>query len=74
MTTSTGRFVAKDEVIGTVGTTGNAAGKPPHLHYSIITRIPYPWLYQPERFRIDRMIYLNPHELPMDRKAGDVIR
>ena len=32
-----------DKVIGTVGTTGNAAGKTPHLHYSIVTPIPYFW-------------------------------
>ena len=33
-------LVNKEQVIGTVGTTGNAAGKQPHLHYSIITPIP----------------------------------
>jgi murein DD-endopeptidase MepM/ murein hydrolase activator NlpD len=66
ITTSAGKFVAPGEVIGTVGTTGNAAGKPPHLHYAIITQIPYPWLYRAERFGADRMFYLNPHERLME--------
>jgi murein DD-endopeptidase MepM/ murein hydrolase activator NlpD len=61
-----GRFVAQGEVIGTVGTTGNAAGKPSHLHYAIITQIPYPWRFRFERFGTDRMFYLNPHERLMD--------
>ncbi len=62
ITTGVGRFVSQGEVIGSVGTTGNAAGKPPHLHYAIITQIPYPWLYRAERFGVDLMFYLNPHE------------
>jgi peptidoglycan LD-endopeptidase LytH len=66
ISTRVGRFVSQGEAIGTVGTTGNAAGKPPHLHYAIITQIPYPWLYRSERFGIDRMFYLNPHEKLME--------
>jgi murein DD-endopeptidase MepM/ murein hydrolase activator NlpD len=53
-------FVSKGEMLGTVGTSGNAVGKPPHLHYAIVTPVPYPW-------RIDRsvqgwrkMFYLDP--------------
>lgn len=53
-------IVRSGESIGTVGTTGNAKGKPPHLHYSIFTIAPYPW-------RIDgaiqgwmKMFFLNP--------------
>jgi murein DD-endopeptidase MepM/ murein hydrolase activator NlpD len=58
-----GQFISQGREIGTVGTTGNAVGKPPHLHYSIITQIPYPWRFKAERFGFDRMLYLNPHEL-----------
>ena len=35
--------------IGTVGDSGNAKGKPPHLHYAMVTLLPYPW-------RIDRSV------------------
>jgi murein DD-endopeptidase MepM/ murein hydrolase activator NlpD len=33
--TSSFSFVSPSDQVGTVGTTGNAKGKPPHLHYSI---------------------------------------
>ncbi len=35
-----GAIVSQKSIIGTVGNTGNAAGKPPHLHYSISSFIP----------------------------------
>ena len=35
-------------IIGTVGTSGNAVGKPPHLHYAITTPFPYVHLYDGE--------------------------
>jgi murein DD-endopeptidase MepM/ murein hydrolase activator NlpD len=40
---SSGEWVTGGQSIGTVGTTGNAAGKPPHLHYTVVTLLPYPW-------------------------------
>ena len=57
-----GEFVYLGREVGTVGSTGNAAGKQPHLHYSIITQIPYVWLFKAERYGFDRMFFLNPHE------------
>lgn len=46
--------------IGTVGTSGNAAGKPPHLHYSIATLLPYPWRIDRDRQGWKKMFFLNP--------------
>ncbi len=55
-------WVSNGEKIGQVGDSGNAAGKPPHLHYSIITLVPYPWRIsmQPQGWK--RMFYLDPTE------------
>ncbi|MBS1663862.1 MAG: M23 family metallopeptidase [Bacteroidetes bacterium] len=41
--TRTFAVVGKGAVLGTVGATGNAKGKPSHLHYHIRTYIPYFW-------------------------------
>ena len=62
MKVKAGDLVSQRTVIGTVGTTGNAVGKAPHLHYSIITQVPYFWLYKNDRFGIDRMFYLNSND------------
>ena len=53
-------LVSPKTEIGTVGTTGNAAGKPPHLHYTIKTIIPYPWRYEKGIQGWRKMFYLNP--------------
>ena len=57
-----GDFVQQGAEIGTVGTTGNAVGKAPHLHYAIITQIPYVWEFRTDKYGFDRMFFLNPNE------------
>ncbi len=57
-----GDWVSRGEVLGSVGATGNAAGKPAHLHYSIFTPIPYPWHYRPGPQGYLRPFFLKPHE------------
>ena len=47
--------------LGTVGDTGNAVGKPPHLHYAITTPFPYWWLRDSEVIQGNRkMFHLDP--------------
>ena len=55
-------FVNKKSTLGTVGNTGNAAGKSPHLHYSILTIIPYVWRIDSDKQGWRKMFYLNPIE------------
>ena len=38
-----GDLVSKADIIGTVGNTGNATGKSPHLHYAIMSLFPIFW-------------------------------
>ena len=39
-----GTLVTTGQLLGEVGTTGNAVGKAPHLHYSVKSILPRPWL------------------------------
>jgi len=56
-------WVRHGDLIGKVGDSGNATGKPPHLHYSIYTMLPYPWRMDdsPQGWR--KMFYLDPTPL-----------
>lgn len=56
-----GDFVNISSPIGTLGDTGNAAGKQPHVHYSILSIIPLPWLVTFESQGWKKAFYLNPH-------------
>jgi murein DD-endopeptidase MepM/ murein hydrolase activator NlpD len=58
-----GSWLQRGEQLGTVGTTGNAAGKPPHMHFSVVTLLPYPWLASKGTQGWKRMFYLDPGKL-----------
>lgn len=57
---SAGRIVCSGNPIGTVGTTGNAIGKPAHLHYSISSIWPIPWRADDSKQGWKKIFYLDP--------------
>lgn len=46
--------------IGALGDSGNAKGKPPHLHYSILTLVPYLWRMDSSTQGWKKMFFLDP--------------
>ena len=63
-----GQWVARGSEIGTVGDSGNARGKPLHLHYSIVTLLPHLWRWDDSRQGWKKIFYLNPD--PLLQPAG----
>lgn len=63
-------YVQPGELIGTLGKSGNAASTPAHVHYGIITPVPYVWrafesagtCNPPKRFNWRLMFWLDPAE------------
>lgn len=53
-------MVNRQSVIGTVGDSGNAKGKPTHLHYTIATIVPQVWLLDDSPQRWKKLFYVNP--------------
>lgn len=66
--TSLFSFISIGENIGTVGTSGNAKDKPPHLHYAIVTLFPYVWRMDNSIQGWKKMFYLNPIDYLKDIK------
>ena len=69
------KFVKPGEQIATLGKSGNAASTPAHVHYGIITPIPYVWkafgsagsCNPPRRFNWRLMFWLDPTDhLPQE--------
>lgn len=58
----TGDFLAQGEAIASVGDSGNAMGKQPHLHYSLVTIFPHLWKIDNSTQGWKKMFYLNPLE------------
>ena len=53
-------MVGPGSKIGSVGTSGNAAGKPPHLHYAVLSLIPRPWQVTGGTQGWKRMFFVDP--------------
>lgn len=53
-------LVKSGEVIGSVGDSGNAKGKPAHLHYSILRLIPAPWAIDGSTQGYKKAFFINP--------------
>ena len=56
-------FVHTGETVGTVGKSGNAINRPPHLHYAVVSILPQLWRWDGSRQGWKKIFFLNPSEL-----------
>jgi len=61
--TKAGNWLSAEELVGTVGNTGDAVGRPTHLHYAVLTLVPRPWDIRLDEQGWQRMFYRNPGRL-----------
>jgi len=57
-----GALIGTSKTLGTLGDSGNAKGKPPHLHYTILSVVPYAWRWDNTVQGWKKMFFLNPSE------------
>ena len=62
ITANTFDWASRSEAIGKVGDSGNAKGKPPHLHYSVLSLVPYPWRISTDEQGWKKMFFMNPSD------------
>ena len=58
-----GSVVRTSQTIGTVGDSSNAQGKPPHLHYAILSVVPYLRRWDNSTQGWKKVFILNPSEI-----------
>lgn len=63
---SLGLFAGTAEIIGRVGNSGNAKDKPAHLHYTILTLLPYLWRVDTSTQGWKKMFFLNPSKMLLE--------